>query len=166
MHPARLSEDDLLAQCTLGRARTGGPGGQHRNKVETAVIITHGQTGMIGKAGERRSVRENRPVAIRRLRLILATDVRTAVPDGDVRSELWRSRCRGGKIACNPKHRDYPALLAEAMDVVWVCGFDPKPASARLGCTASQLIKLVKEHPPAFGKWNGARAERGDHTLH
>jgi len=165
MHPACLHEDELLKRCTLGRSRTGGPGGQHRNKVETAVTITHDESGLEGKAGERRSVRENRPVAIRRLRLALATEVRTTVPDGEIGSELWLSRCRGGKIACNPKHHDYPALLGEAMDVVWACGLNPRAASLRLGCSASQLIKLVKDHPAAMVKWNAARKACGDHAL-
>jgi len=164
-HPATLDEHELLKGCEVGKGRTGGPGGQHRNKVETFVVITHRGTGIAGRAGERRSAEENRKVALRRLRLALAVGVRTPVPAGEVRSELWRTRCCAGKIVCNPRHRDYPALLAEALDVISASGLDPKKASIRLECSASQLIKLVKEHHQAFEAWNAARAARGLHAL-
>ena len=36
-------------------AASSGPGGQHRNKVETAVVITHTPSGIQGEASERRS---------------------------------------------------------------------------------------------------------------
>jgi len=164
-HPASLEEEGLLAQCSVGKGRTSGPGGQHRNKVETKVTITHDATGVVGQAGERRSAGENRRVALRRLRLNLATQARAPVPLGDARSELWRSRCKGGRISCSTRHWDFPAMLAEAMDTIEACGHDPKKASARLECTASQLIKFVKEHPPAFAQWNERRGERGMHPL-
>ena len=90
-HPAMLDEEDLLAACEWARSRDGGPGGQHRNKVETTVTLVHTETGISAKAGERRSVRENRPVAIRRLRLALATQHRVGIPAGDCRSPLWRA---------------------------------------------------------------------------
>lgn len=166
MHPACLDEDDLLTQCVLGRSRSGGPGGQHRNKVETKVTITHGPTGVAAHAGERRSVVENRRVAVLRLRLALATQVREPVPIGDCRTELWKSRCRGGRVACNPEHPDYPALLAEALDVLESVGHDPRKAALRLECSMSQLVKLVKDHPPAFERWNKERAVRGLHPMH
>lgn len=165
MHPARLDEDALLRHCEIGKGRSSGPGGQHRNKVETLVILTHRPTGIQAHAGERRSAEQNRLVAIHRLRLALALGVREPVPIGDQRSELWRSRCRGGRVACNPEHRDYPALLAEALDMIESCGLDPKTSAVRLDCTASQLIKLVKDHPPAFSWWNTRRCERGEHGL-
>ena len=38
-HPAMLPEEALLKQCTTEFDTTGGPGGQHRNKVETAVTL-------------------------------------------------------------------------------------------------------------------------------
>jgi len=164
-HPATLEPEALLAQCELGKDRSSGPGGQHRNKVETKVTLTHTPTGVAGQAGERRSAQENKRVALTRLRLALATEVRSPAPVGDARSELWRSRCRGGRIACNPKHKDYPAMLAEALDMIDACGLEPKKAALRLECTASQLIKLVKDHPPAFAAWNKERTARGMHTL-
>lgn len=161
-HPATLPEETLLKQCELGKGRSSGPGGQHRNKVETQVTIRHLPTGIMAQAGERRSAQENRRVAIARLRLALATRARAPVPAGDARSELWRSRCTTeGRIVCNPEHHDFPALLAEALDMIEASDLDPKTAAARLCCSTSQLIKLVKDHPPAFETWNKARkAER------
>ncbi len=164
-HPAMLSDDDLLAACEWTRSRDGGPGGQNRNKVETVVTIVHTPTGISAKAGERRSVRENRPVALRRLRLALATQHRVGVPSGDCRSELWRERVKKGKIILSTKHRDFPAMLAEALDVIHASGSDMKTAATRLDTTPSQLIKLVKEHPPAWSALNEARRAKGLHAL-
>ena len=71
-HPATLGEDDLMAACEFGTGRVSGPGGQHRNRVETAVFITHKATGIEGHATERRSQIQNRSKAIFRLRIKLA----------------------------------------------------------------------------------------------
>jgi hypothetical protein len=165
VHPAAMTEEELLGHCRMGKGRSSGPGGQHRNKVETKVILTHLPSGIMAQASERRSAEENRKVALFRLRLALAMGVRCAVPLGDARSELWRSRCRGGKIGCNPAHGDYPALLAEALDMLEACRGDAKKASIRLECTPSQLIKLIKDHPPALEQVNRSRQARGEHGL-
>ncbi len=169
IHPAALSDAELLKHVKVTRGRAGGPGGQHRNKVETKVTLLHEPTGIEAQASERRSAEENRHVALRRLRLELAVHIRCALVArdafGDVTSDLWRVRCKGGKIACNPHHPDFPGLLAEALDVIEHSGQDPKKAALRLSCTASQLLKFVKDHPPAFDAWNRARADRNLHPL-
>lgn len=165
IHPAALDDGALLDQCDWTRSRAGGPGGQHRNKVETAVELKHRETGVRAKAGERRSVKENRSVAIKRLRLALAVEHRAAVPTGEIRSDLWRSRTRTGKIVINPKHRDYPSLLAEAMDVIEAAGADLHTAGTRLDCTPSQLVRLLSHHPPALAEVNDWRRARGLHHL-
>jgi RF-1 domain len=166
MHPARLDEAALLKQCQTGKSRGSGPGGQHRNKVETLVWFTHVPTGLESHAGERRSAVENRQVALKRLRLLLAVKHRAGVPAGDSRSELWRTRCTAeGRISCNPEHHDFPALLAEAMDMLDACGLDVKKGAVRLCCSPSQLVKLLKDHPPALEELNRRRAERGLRPL-
>ncbi|MEL7485382.1 MAG: peptide chain release factor-like protein [Planctomycetota bacterium] len=164
-HPASLDYDDLLADCTITRNRGMGPGGQHRNKVETHVTLTHDATGITGQAGERRSPEVNKRTALRRLRIALAIACRAPVPIGEIGSPMWRSRVRGGRIALNERHRDFPSMLAEALDVVHASHLDLKRASLRLDVTPSQLIKLIATEPAALAPFNAAREARGERPL-
>lgn len=164
-HPAALDDAALLAVCSVQHGIGQGPGGQHRNRNRTAVLLTHAPTGLTAQASERRSAEENKRVALRRLRLALAVEHRVAVPAGEVRSALWRSRTQDGRIVLSVRHRDFPTMLAEALDVLAACGMDPKRAAVRLGVSPSQLIRLVAEHPPALRMVNVARQARGEHGL-
>jgi len=164
-HPAALPAERLLADCNVRRTRRSGPGGQHRNKVETAVIIEHLPTQISAEASERRSQEENRQEALFRLRLRLAVEVRSAVSIPFRPSLLWSARCRQGKVPVNPRHEDFPALLAEALDVVASCEHDVKLAAASLACTPSQLTKLLQMEPRAIAAVNQAREQLGLHRL-
>jgi hypothetical protein len=165
LHPAALPAERLLAECEIRRMRRSGPGGQHRNKVETAVSIAHRPTGISAEASERRSQAENHDVAFFRLRVRLAMEIRRPPASPFSPSPLWRSRCRGGKIAVNSEHHDFPAILAEALDVVAACEYDLRRAAAMLGCTASQLTKLLQQEPRAITAVNRAREQQGLHRL-
>ena len=160
-HPAALESDKLLRDCSERRVRRSGPGGQHRNKVETAVVLKHESTGIEAEANERRSQAENRQVALFRLRVRLAVEFRTDRSHDAVPSELWRSRCRAGRVSVNPNHLDFPALLAEALDVLAMCDFDHAVAATSLSCTSSQLVKLLKNERSAFEHLNRERVARG-----
>lgn len=161
-HPAAIPEDELLKQCEIGFGRTSGPGGQHRNRVETAVFITHKPTATEASASERRKQFENRVMAVKRLRLKLAINVRTVVhPQKHRPTELWERRRQGSQMSVNPNHKDYPALLAEAMDVIWARKFDVAGAAGVLGITMSQLAKLVRHEKHAFMLVNQGRTDRG-----
>jgi hypothetical protein len=195
-HPAAWPDELLLRDCTVSQSRSSGPGGQHRNKVSTQVTIKHEPTDISATAGERRSASDNKREALRRLRLKLATEHRTGVPDGEIGSELWRSRVqkpkRGtpkqldedpffremgitlrkpetdaptGRIVCNAKHRDYPSLLAEALDAIGAAEWDVKSAAIRLGVSSTQVVKLVKDHTPAWGRLSDERERRGLNKL-
>lgn len=165
MHPAAIEIDQLLQQCDVRRERRSGPGGQHRNKVETAVVLTHRPSGMKGDASERRSQEQNRTVAVFRLRVNLALNVRCEIDDDYAPSRRWCERCRGGRIAVNAKHDDFPALLAEALDVLHAHNCDTKPAADALGITASQLTKFLKLEPKALLQLNDRRSQLGLRPL-
>jgi len=161
-HPAELSSEALLNDCDVRRSRAGGPGGQHRNKVETAVTLKHRPTGVEAAAAERRSQPENQRIALRRLRLALALQVRRPCRPP---TDRWRSRVSDGKLAINPDHPDYPALLAEAMDVIDAHRGDAAKAAAALAINTSQLIKLLKHEPKALQQVNADRQRRGKGKL-
>ena len=165
VHPACWPVEELLGDCDVRHERRSGPGGQHRNKVSTAVVLVHRPTGLRAEANERRSQAENRREAVRRLRVRLAIEVRSSVPrEGP--SELWKSRVSGGRLAVNPGHDDFPALLAEALDGVLLAEYDVTAAAELLGVRMSQLVKFLKEEPVAWGNVNAGRRQSGLRPLH
>ena len=159
MHPAALNPDSLLADVQEMHARRSGPGGQHRNKVQTAVVLLHRPTGIAAEAAERRSQAENRRVALGRLRLKLALEHRT--PATTTPSPLWQARVRGRQLVVSADHDDYPALVAEALDRLQAHALDMPAAAAALGVTATQLLKLFKKNPAAWTTLNRLRATHG-----
>ena len=160
-HPACLPIEKLLSECSVRRTRGSGPGGQHRNKVETAIVITHVPTGIAGQASEKCSQNKNREVAIERLRVNLALAVGSKSCPDALSSPLWRSRVKSRKIQVSPKHTDFPALLAEAFDFVSDLRLDVAATANRLGVSTSQLIKFFKSCPAAFALLNREREIQG-----
>ena len=163
-HPAAISVERLADQCDVRFVRRSGPGGQHRNKVSTGVVMLHRPSGVRAEAAERRSQAENRAAAMFRLRINLALAIRRPKEQSPP-SSLWNSRCRGGKIELNAKHDDFPSLLAEALDHLAGAQFDPRQAVESLGCSTSQLVKLLKDEPRAMAIVNAERQRRGLHLL-
>ncbi len=64
----RPNWDRLEDEVQVTTFRASGPGGQHRNKTESAVRVTHVPTGVTARASESRSQHRNRIVAMQRLR--------------------------------------------------------------------------------------------------
>lgn len=160
-HPAAWPAAELLKRCEIKRLRRGGPGGQHRNKVETAVVILDTQTGKRAEANEKRSQEANRQVALFRLRVVLAVEAPATPELSTLPSELWRSRLRSGKLSINPTHDDFPALLAEAIAALHATEWDVAAAAEQLQCSTSQMIKFLKNEPSAFLLLNRHRQEAG-----
>lgn len=114
-------------------------------------------------ASERRSQSANLAQGIFRLRVNLALSVRRerkAVP-----SPLWIQRCVKGKIVINPEHEDFPSLLAEMLDTLNAVLWDVSQAADQLGCTISQLVKLLRQEPRALTLLNEQREGLGLRPL-
>src|ERR1051326_2216412 len=76
----RTDRDSLERDCDIDYFIASGPGGQHRNKVETGVRLTHRPSGTVVTATERRSQRANREVAFERMAARLEEMQRVPTP--------------------------------------------------------------------------------------
>lgn len=71
-----LDDAALLLECEFDTYRARGPGGQKRNKTDSAVRLRHRPSGLMAIAVETRSQHQNKAHALRRLRHALAVQVR------------------------------------------------------------------------------------------
>lgn len=102
--PPRKAPDPLaglLSECRVDTFRSGGKGGQHQNKVESGVRLTHRPTGLVVTSRKHRSQHRNRQDALQRLHgKLLAMDrkppsrVATRVPGRERRKRLEEKRRR------------------------------------------------------------------------
>ncbi|MCY4400125.1 MAG: peptide chain release factor-like protein [Gemmatimonadetes bacterium] len=91
----------LLAECRVDTFRAGGKGGQHQNKVESGVRLTHLPTGIVVTSRKHRSQHRNREDALQRLERKLADRsrvrqprIRTRVPAREKRKRRERKAKR------------------------------------------------------------------------
>ena len=177
-HPASWHEVQLLHHCKLTFSRASGPGCQNRNKVETCVQIEYLPASIIASASERRTQNENRKVAVQRLRCKLAVELRPT-PDQKLTTAIsiamaskkqlgsgtWQQYCRNGRIDIAEANNDWPAILAEMIGFMSISNWNISDVASILGSSSSQLVKLLKKHPPAFVLFNQERKSRGQRPL-
>jgi hypothetical protein len=80
-------------------------------------------------------------------------------------SGWWQTRVRGGRISVNPGHEDFPALVAESLDILDAAEFDFSAAAQQLQVTSSQLAKFLKLEPVVWQLVSAERQKRGLRPL-
>lgn len=104
----------LERDCDIQYFIATGPGGQHRNKVETGVRLTHRPTGIVVTATERRSQRANREAAYERMAAKLEEMQRVVEPRVPTRpSAASRERRLDEKRRMGERKRDRRASFPD-----------------------------------------------------
>jgi hypothetical protein len=163
------SDDALIAQCEVDRYRASGPGGQHRNKTESAVRLRHKLTGISAIGEDSRSQAENKVHAVRRLRQSIALDVREPVAlDGFVPSRRLAAFVAAGTAPLGAKTRqtgEYWASIGELLDLFVAGGLEVGTTAQRLGISTGAMSKLLLHDDAVARAVNDLRRSRGMRPL-
>jgi hypothetical protein len=141
------SDEKLIAQCEVDRYRASGPGGQHRNKTESAVRLRHRLSGVSAIGEDSRSQSENKHHAVRRLRSAIALEVREPVSvQSYVPSARLVALVAGGTAPLGAKTRqtgEYWAAIGELLDLLVAGNLEIAATAQRLGITTGAMSKLL-----------------------
>jgi hypothetical protein len=163
------SDDGLIAQCEVDRYRASGPGGQHRNKTESAVRLRHAASGATAIGEDSRSQAENKLHAVRRLRAAIALTVREPVVlDGFAPSPRLAALVAGGTAPLGAKTRQTGAFwapIAELLDLLVAGELEIAATAQRLGITTGALSKLLLHDDHVARAVNDLRRGRGLRPL-
>ncbi len=164
-----VSDDALISQCEVDRYRASGPGGQHRNKTESAVRLRHKLTGVSAIGEDSRSQSENKLHAVRRLRSAIALEVREPVRlDGDVPSPRLAKFIAAGTAPLGAKTKltgEYWASIGELLDLLVAGDLEIGTTAQRLGITTGAMSKFLLHDDAVARVVNDLRRAKGMRPL-
>ncbi len=151
-----LSLDDaaLLAQCDVNIYKSSGPGGQHRNKVSSAIRLRHRPTGITAQGCDNRSQHANKRDALKRLRVKIACQVRRPVDPKQPPPEVTASCVftpKGAEVAAKKRlrvgRRDkrFWAVGQFLLDLLDACGGRLSEAAGAMEISTSNLTSVIKQ---------------------
>ncbi len=146
----RLPDESLLRLCRVERCRGTGPGGQKRNKTESAVTVTHLASGFAGSSDQTRSQHQNARLALRHLRRAMAVGWRQPPP------AVWPFDAVPGA-----KDERYPLWMAAVLDVLEARGFRVSEAATACGVSTGRLVRDLAGDPALWQQVNRRRHELG-----
>lgn len=158
-----LDDRELLAQCEVDTFRGTGPGGQKRNKTESAVRLRHLPTGLVARSDDSRSQHENRGHALRRLRLVIALEKRTALDLANYTPPHELSELLAGRLG--RRNVRYPLAIAAMLDLLLAAGQSLSEAAGNAGSTTSRFSRVATNDPTLLQKINADRTAAGLRPL-
>lgn len=130
------SDEHFILDCIQDFYKSTGNGGQKKNKTSSSVRLIHKPTGLSATSGDRRSQKENKTLALRRLRLNLAFSLREPFTFS---TEL--------QLNMNEKNPQFPMLVALLIDALQQTEWKVSETAQLIQSTTGQLIKCLKKHP-------------------
>ena len=159
--PYALPDVALLAQCRIDTFRAGGPGGQHTNKTESAVRLTHVVSGTVVQSQNERDRMRNQVDALHRLRLRLASTQR------GVAEVAWLEKHRKGRqLKLGANAQDYHLVVAVVLDALDRHAGVLSTVAEELTVSSSQIAKLLTADKEIHVAANALRARHGQGAIH
>jgi len=158
-------EATLLGECDVDTYRASGPGGQKRNKTESAVRLRHKPSGLSVIAEESRSQHENRARALRRLRQQLALRLRRPVADEGVPEAVEACIDKRGRLDVGRRDGRYLPAVAAVLDVLVALDGGLADTAKRLGITTGNLSDFLTGDDDLMLEASRIRAEFGLRPL-
>jgi hypothetical protein len=155
------SDAVLLSDCDVDTIRASGPGGQKRNKTESAVRLRHRPTGLIAIAEESRSQAENKARALKRLRKLLALRLREPVVDRDVPPAVEACLDKSGRLKVGQRDVRYLPAVAVVLDMLESTKGSVSEAASLLGLSTGNLSSFLTDDEDVFVEVNRMRAGFG-----
>jgi hypothetical protein len=156
-NPDYLALDDaaLLAQCDVHTYKSSGPGGQHRNKVSSAVRLRHRPTEISAHGDDSRSQHENKRLALKRLRMNIALRLRREVEAAAalppvVAECIFKPRGKNARpgvkrLQVGRKDARFWPVAAHLLDVLEHFEGRIADAAAHLGISTSNIVKVFQD---------------------
>ncbi|KAK6277059.1 hypothetical protein POUND7_017382 [Theobroma cacao] len=170
----KLRDEELMKQCEMNTFKSSGPGGQHRNKRESAVRLKHLPTGIVAQAVEDRSQHMNRASALARLRTLIALKVRNPVhlhtysPPPELLEILPpKSTIRGSdsRPQIGPNNPKFVLGMQALLDLIFAVEGSVSDAAKVLGMSTGALSRLILSDDSLRMAVNELRASKGMKPL-
>ncbi|MCH2175229.1 MAG: peptide chain release factor-like protein [Lentisphaeria bacterium] len=149
-----FTDQQLLQLCRQEQFRSSGPGGQHRNRRDSAVRLTIKDLDVSVEADEDRSQHKNKEQAVKRLRIAIAYHLRSD------EAPVWN-----GSNILNAKNPQYPKLVAIILDSFAQNEWSVKNAANALGWSTGNLNKVLMRDQQLLAKVNRERHNKGYSPL-
>jgi len=158
-----MSDEHLLRECDVHTYRASGPGGQKRNKIESAVRINHPASKLTVVATESRSQHDNRRRALKRLRKSIALHIRQDLDPAGFRlaGNLQAVVSSPSWPRVSSKLPEYLPLVGVVLDLLAACAGRLSDAARGLGVSTGSLSGFITRDTKLHAAANGLRAQAG-----
>lgn len=160
-----LTDEALLAQCEWDRYRASGPGGQKKNKTESAVRLRHQPTGLWVTAVESRSQHDNRRRAVKRLREALALEWRQPLTHDEL-PDAVKEFAGAASLSMSERDPRFLPLVAGLLDLLDASQAQLSTVAGQLNVPTAQLVHLFRTTDNAWQALQRLRQKHGQKPLH
>ena len=154
-----MTPEELLRACTLKGFQGSGPGGQHRNKTNTGVVLTLRDFNLEIKSSEGRSALENKTHAVHRMRMALALQIRMPPANPEIPFP-------GSNGHIQLSNALFPLFVAHVFDIMAAKNGDTKAAAQAFGLSPTALVKILRQDKSCAAKLQGNRKQNGKAPLY